>query len=155
MRADLLLAVPALLSAHNYPLTHGTLQAAPGGLRFTLRLPLHHFHPALEAHAGRRIVLKDGEVYAPADLEAYFQGRLELEDAGARIPFQVVSQSVEIKDLVVVLEAAMPQPQRCALRNRILFETSSRHQNLVTVEGLGPRRGLVFDTRHPVLPLVP
>lgn len=155
MRSALLRAVPALLAAHNYPVTHGTLQAAPGGLRFTLRLPLHHFHPALEAHAGRRIVLKDGETYAPADLEAYFRGRLELEDEGARIPFRVASQTLELKDLVVVLEAAAAQPQRCALRNRILFESSPRHQNLVTVEGLGPRRGLVFDARHPVLALVP
>lgn len=155
MRGGLLLAVPALLAAHNYPLTHGTLQAAPGGLRFTLRLPLHHFHPALEAHAGRRINLKDGETYGPADLEGYFQGRLELVDEGARIPFQVASQTLEVKDLVVVLEAATPQPRRCALRNRILFESSLRHQNLVTVEGLGPRRGLVFDALHPLLPLLP
>jgi hypothetical protein len=152
--------IPALLCAaplmaHNYPVTHGTLQAAPGGLRLTLRLTLHHFHPALEAHLKRHIVVKDGEVYAPADLESYFKGRLELLDGETVIPFQVVSQQMELKDVVVVLEAAAETPSTLRMRHRVMFEVSSKQKNLITLEGLGARRGLTFDAKSPVQALVP
>lgn len=149
----LLLAVP--LAAHNYPLTHGTLQAAPGGLRLTLRLTLHHFHPALEAHLRRHVVVKDGATYEAADLAAYFKGRLELLDGDAVIPFEVVSQTLELKDVVVVLEAATDHPERLKLRHTVMFEVSPKQKNLVTVEGLGPRRGLQFDAKSPVQALAP
>lgn len=149
----LLCAIP--LTAHNYPLTHGTLQAAPGGLRLTLRLSLHHFHPALEAHLKRHIALKDGEVYAATDLDQYFKGRLELLDGETILPFQVVSQTMELKDVVVVLEAATEHPASLKLRHRVMFEVSPKQKNLVTLEGLGTRRGLVFDAKSPVLPLAP
>ncbi len=152
--------LPALISAapllaHNYPVTHGTLQAAPGGLRLTLRLTLHHFHPALEAHLKRHVVVKDGETYSAADLESYFKGRLELIDGETVIPFQVVSQQMELKDVVVVLEAAAEKPSTLRMRHRVMFEVSSKQKNLITLEGMGPRRGLVFDAKTPVQSLVP
>jgi hypothetical protein len=152
--------VPALLvalpiAAHNYPLTHGTLQAAPGGLRLTLRLTLHHFHPALEAHLRRHVLVKDGATYEAADLASYFNGRLELLDGDTVIPFEVVSQTMELKDVVVVLEAPTDHPERLKLRHTVMFEVSPKQKNLITVEGLGTRRGLVFEAKTPLLPLVP
>lgn len=149
----LLVALP--LAAHNYPLTHGTLQAAPGGLRLTLRLTLHHFHPALEAHLRRHVLVKDGATYEAADLASYFKGRLELLDGDAVMPFEVVSQTMELKDVVVVLEAPTDHPERLKLRHTVMFEVSPKQKNLLTVEGLGPRRGLVFDAKAPLLPLAP
>jgi hypothetical protein len=147
----LLLALP--LAAHQYPVTQATLTVVEGGVRLKLRLSLHHFHAALEDVVRHRIVLKDGEVYAPADLERYFQGRLELKDGTTVIPFKVMAQDLDPKDLTVELEAAAPDPLRMVLRHTVMFEVASRQQNLVTVEGTGPRRGLTFDKRHPELPL--
>ncbi len=151
-------ALPALalalpLAAHQYPVTQATLTFVEGGLRLKLRLSLHHFHAALEDVVRHRIVLKDGEDYAPADLERYFLGRLELKDGATVIPFKVVAQELDPKDLSVVLEAAAADATHLILRHTVMFEVSARQQNLVTVEGLGPRRGLTFDKRHPELPL--
>jgi len=149
----LALAAAAPLAAHQYPVTQATLQAVPGGLRLKLRLSLHHFQPALEEQLRRRVVLKDGERYAPEDLEAYFRGRLELRKGGAILPFRVVDQELDPKELTVVLEAPCEAPGTWTLRHTVMFEVSARQQNLVTVEGLGPRRGLTFDRRHPEFPL--
>ncbi len=143
----LLLALP--LRAHQYPITQATLTAVEGGLRMKLRISLHHFHPVLEAFLRHRLVLKDGETYAPADLERYFLGRLELRDGSTALPFKVVSQELDPKELVVVLEAAAPDPAKLRLRHTVMFEASPRQQNLVTLEGLGPRRGFTFDRKHP------
>lgn len=147
----LVLTMP--LVAHQYPVTQGTLTVVEGGVRLKLRLSLHHFHPALEDVVRHRIALKDGEVYAPADLERYFTGRLELKEGERVIPFKVVDQELDPRDLVVTLEAPMADAARTALRHTVMFEVSGRQQNLVTVEGLGPRRGLTFDKRHPELTL--
>ncbi|MBI3132018.1 MAG: hypothetical protein HYZ13_11885 [Acidobacteria bacterium] len=149
--ATLLLALP--LAAHQYPITQATLTVVEGGLRMKLRLSLHHFHPALEEFLRHRITLKDGETYAPAELERYFQGRLELLEGKTVIGFRVVSQDLDPKDLIVVLEAVAPSPSRLSLRHTVLFEVSARQQNLVTLEGPGGRRGFTFDRRHPELPL--
>ena len=148
-----LLALAAPLAAHQYPITQGTLTAVPGGVRLRLRLSLHHFHGALEAELQHRVVLKDGEDYAAADLERYFRGRLELRQDGTVLPFRVVAQELDPKDLVVVLEAPCADPAAWTLRHTVMFEVSAKQQNLVTVEGLGARRGLAFDRRHPELPL--
>lgn len=148
----LLLAAPLL--AHTYAVSHGTLQVVPGGARLTLRLSNHHFHPALEAFAGRRIVPKDGEAYPVALLQAYFAGRLELVAPGGEVlPFTVVQQALDPKDLVVTLEVVAPSLQGHSLRHTVLQEASPKQLNLLTVEGLGARRGLTFDRKHPVLPL--
>lgn len=147
----LLLALP--LAAHQYPVTQATLTVVPGGVRLKLRLSLHHFHAALEDVVRHRIALKDAEVYDPADLERYFRGRLELREGETVIPFKVVAQDLDPKDLTVTLEAASPDPLRLVLRHTVMFEVASRQQNLVTVEGAGPRRGLTFDKRHPELSL--
>lgn len=149
--AALLLTSP--LAAHQYPITQATLTVVEGGLRMKLRLSLHHFHPVLEEFLRHRIVLKDGETYAPADLERYFQGRLELLDGETVIGFRVVSQELDPKDLIVMLETVAPSPSRLSLRHRVLFEVSTRQQNLVTFEGPGGRRGFTFDRRHPEQPL--
>lgn len=148
------LALPALLlsaplRAHQYPVTQATLTVVEGGLRMRLRISLHHFHPALEAFTRHRIALKDGEAYAPAELEAYFRGRLELREGEAVRPFKVVSQELDPKELLVVLEAAAPAPARLRLRHTVMFEASPRQQNLVTLEGLGERKGFTFDRKHP------
>ena len=154
MRAlPFLLALAAPLAAHQYPITQATLSAVPGGVRLRLRLSLHHFHAALEAEVQHRIVLRDREEYAPADLERYFEGRLELRKDGTVVPFRVVAQDLDPKDLVVTLEAPCTDPAAWTLRHTVMFEVSGRQQNLVTVEGLGPRRGLTFDRRHAELPL--
>ncbi|HJV22636.1 MAG TPA: DUF6702 family protein [Holophagaceae bacterium] len=147
----LFLAVP--LAAHQYPVTQATLTVVEGGLRMKLRISLHHFHPVLEEFLRHRIVLKDGETYAAADLERYFQGRLELKDGETVVPFKVVSQELDPRDLVVVLEALAPQPARLLLRHTVMFEVSARQQNLVTLEGDGERKGFTFDRKHPEHPL--
>ncbi|HJW31772.1 MAG TPA: DUF6702 family protein [Holophagaceae bacterium] len=152
------IALPALLAlaplaAHQYPVTQATLTVVEGGLRMKLRLSLHHFHPALEAFLRHRISLKDGETYAATDLERYFQGCLELQDGATVIPFKVVSQDLDPKDLTLVLEAVAPNPGRLTLRHTVMFEVSSRQQNLVTLEGLGERAGFTFDRKHPEFPL--
>ncbi len=152
------LALPALLviaplAAHQYPVTQATLTVVEGGLRMKLRISLHHFHPALEECLRHRIALKDGETYAASELERYFQGRLELKDGETTIPFKVVSQDLDPKDLTLVLEAVTPNPARLTLRHTVMFEVSSRQQNLVTLEGLGERRGFTFDRKHPEFPL--
>lgn len=149
--AALLLAPP--LAAHQYPITQATLTVVEGGLRMKLRLSLHHFHPVLEEFLRHRIALKDGATYEPADLERYFQGRLELLEGEMVIGFRVVSQELDPKDLIVMLEAVTPSLARLSLRHTVLFEVSARQQNLVTLEGPGGRRGLTFDRRHPEHPL--
>lgn len=156
IRAHLLplaLVAAAPLAAHQYPITQATLSGVPGGVRLRLRVSLHHFQPALEDHLRRRVVLRDGELYAPADLESYFQGRLELRKGTSIQAFRVVAQELDPRDLVLVLEAPCDEPATWALRHTVMFEVSPRQQNLVTVEGLGARRGLTFDRRHPEQPL--
>ena len=155
MRFIALPAVLALvpLAAHQYPITQATLTVVEGGLRMKLRISLHHFHPALEEFIRHRIVLKDGETYAATDLERYFQGRLELTEGDRVVPFRVISQDLDPKDLTLVLEAVTPDPARLTLHHTLMFEVSSRQQNLVTLEGLGERRGFTFDRKHPEHPL--
>ncbi len=153
-------ALPALLAlaplaAHQYPVTQATLTVVEGGLRMKLRISLHHFHPALEDCLHRRIALKDGETYAAADLERYFQGRLELKGGEATLPFKVIAQELDPKDLTVILEAPAANPARLTLRHTVMFEVSPRQQNLVTLEGMGARRGFTFDRKHPEHPLEP
>lgn len=147
----LLLVAP--LAAHQYPVTQATLTAVEGGLRMKLRISLHHFHPVLEECLRRRVALKDGETYAAADLERYFQGRLELKAGEAVVPFKVVAQELDPKELLVTLEAAAPEPARLQLRHTVMFEVSPRQQNLVTLEGMGERKGFIFDRKHPEHPL--
>ena len=147
----LCLAVP--LAAHQYPVTHATLTVVEGGLRMKLRISLHHFHPVLEEFLHKRLALKDGETYAPVDLERYFSGRLELKEGATVLPFKVVAQELDPKELILVLEAAAPEPARLTLRHTVMFEVSPRQQNLVTLEGLGERKGFTFDRKHPEHPL--
>lgn len=145
----MLLALP--LAAHNYPMTHGTLTILEGGARLVLRLPVHHFHPALERFAECRLAPKDGEGYPVELLEGYFRGTLELRTMdGAALTFSVVKQDLDPHDLRVTLEVRAPSLKGSSLRNTILFEAEPKEKNLVTVEGLGPRLGLTFDRKHPV-----
>lgn len=145
----LLLALP--LAAHHYPMSHGTLTLLEGGARLKLRLPTHHFHPALERFAHERLAPKDGEVYSVVLLERYFLERLELMGPqGEVLPFTVVKQELDPTDLVLTLEVLAPSLKGWSLKHTVLMESEPRQKNLITVEGLGPRRGLTFDRKHPV-----
>lgn len=147
-----LLASP--LAAHQFPVTHGTLTILEGGARLRLRLPTHHFHPALERFAGARLSPKDGEAYPVGLVERYFAERLALVGPrGELLAFAVVKQDLDPHDLVVTLEVIVPSLKGWSLRNTVLFEAEPRQKNLVTVEGPGARSGLTFDRRHPELGL--
>lgn len=151
-----ILVVAAVVSAmaHDYPVTHGVLTLAKGQASLRIRLVLHHLQPELEAFAGRRLALGDGEVFDPALLEAYFRERLVLRDAQGRVqPWRVAAQDTDAFDLVLTLEAPLASARGARLRHTLFFDRHRTQQNLVTVEGLGPRRGLTFDARHPELPL--
>lgn len=156
MKAFLLPALAALpLAAHTYPVTLGTFTALPGGARFKLRLSAHHVHPALERLKGGRVALRDGEAYDPALLTAYFDRTLALlGPKGEVLRFTLVKQDLDPTDLVVTLEVLVDDLNGWRLQNTVLMELSRRQKNLVTVEGLGERRSLVFDGAARVLPLV-
>ena len=140
--------------AHDYPVTYGVLTLAKGRASLRLRLALHHIQPELEAFAGRRLPLKDGEIFEPALLEAYLQERIVLRDGAGRVlPWKVASQDADAFDHVLTLEASLPSPKGARLRHTLFFDRHRAQQNLVTVEGLGPRWGLTFDARRPELPL--
>lgn len=146
------LATPLL--AHNYPMSHGVLTVMEGGARLKLRLPTHHFHPALERFLGQRLSPKDAEAYPVAGLERYFAEHLRLEGPeGQQLTFSVVKQELGTRDLVLVLEVLVPSLRGWSLRHRVLMEADSRQVNLVTVEGFGPTRGLNFTRMHSVLAL--
>jgi hypothetical protein len=148
----LLLAVP--LAAHDDPVTHGVLTVAKGKVSIRLRLPLHHLQPELEAFAGRRLALKDDAVFEPALLEAFLRERLVLTDAAGRPkPWRVAQQDMDAFDAVLTLEAPLPSAKGARLRHTLFFERSRQQHNLVTVEGLGPRRGLTFTAKAPNLRL--
>jgi hypothetical protein len=153
-RASALGLVAVLAAAHDYPVTYGVLTVGKGKAAFRLRLTQHHVQPELEAFAGRRLALKDADVFEPALLEAYFKDRVALLDSrGRSLPWRVVKQELDAFDLVVTLEATLTSVAGARLRNVLFFDRNPAQQNLVTVEGLGPRKGLTFDARHPVLRL--
>ncbi len=155
MRAWILAASAAsIAAAHDYPVTYGVLTLAKGQATLRLRLVLHHFQPELEAFAGRRLALKDGEIFEPALLEAYLKERLVLLDgAGRPQPWRVASQEADAFDLLLTLVADLPSAKGARLRHTLFFDRHRAQQNLVTVEGLGTRRGLTFDAKHPEWPL--
>jgi hypothetical protein len=151
-----LLAGAAVIAApaHDYPVTYGVLTLAKGKASLRLRLVLHHLQPELEAFAGRGLSLKDGEIFEAALLEAYLKDRLVLRDGAGRVlPWKVASQDADAFDLVLTLEAPLPSAKGARLRHTLFFDRHRAQQNLVTVEGLGARRGLTFDAKHPELPL--
>ena len=144
-----LLALP--LAAHNYPISHGTLTLLEGGARLKLRLSTHHFHPALERFAQERLAPKDGEAYSVVLLEGYFAKSLQLHGPdGQVLRFSVVKQELDPTDLVLTLEVLAPSLKGWTLKHTVLLESEPKQKNLITVEGLGPRRGLIFDRKHPV-----
>jgi hypothetical protein len=156
MKRAMVLMMSLPLAAHNYPVTHGTLTILPGGARLKLRLSLHHFHPALERFSQKRIALKDDENYEPRLLESYLSSRLVmLTPEGTAVPFSVVKQELDPHDLVLTLEVLSEVVGSCSLKNTVLMETNQHQKNLITVEGLGPRRGLVFDLKTPLQKLNP
>lgn len=148
----LIAAMPA--RAHDYPVTYGVLTVGQGRASLRLRLALHHFQPALEAFAERRLALKDGEIFEPLLLEAYFNDRIVLLD-GKKLPhpWKAVKQDLDAFDLVITLESSLATAKGASLRHTLFFERNRAQQNLVTVEGLGTRKGLTFNTRHPHLRL--
>lgn len=143
-----------LATAHDYPVTYGVLTLSPGRASLRLRLALHHFQPELEAFAGRRLALKDGEIFEPALLEAYLRDRIVLADGRGRpAAWKAVKQDLDAFDLVLTLEAPLASAKGATLRHTLFFDRSRAQQNLVTVEGLGARRGLTFNAKQPQLPL--
>lgn len=154
-RAWILAAVVAAgAAAHDYPVTYGVLTLAKGKASLRLRVVLHHLQPELEAFAGRRLPLKDGEIFEAGLLEAYLKDRLVLRDGSGRVlPWKVAAQEADAFDLVLTLEAPLPSPKGARLRHTLFFDRHRAQQNLLTVEGLGARRGLTFDVKHPERPL--
>jgi hypothetical protein len=143
-----------IAAAHDYPVTYGVLSMGQGRASLRLRLALHHFQPELEAFAGRRLALRDGELFEPALLEAYFKDRIVLADgAGRALPWKAARQDLDAFDLVLTLEAPLKSAKGATLRHTLFFDRHAAQQNLVTVEGLGARRGLTFHARQPRLPL--
>jgi len=148
----LVLAVP--VAAHDYPVTYGVLTVSKGKAAFRLRLTLHHLQPELEAFAGRRLALRDDAVFAPALLEAYFGQQIVLTDgAGREASWKAVKQDMDAFDLVLTLEAPLASAKGARLRHTLFFDRSDKQHNLVTVEGLGARRGLTFTAKAPSLRL--
>ena len=146
--------VAVIAAAHDYPVTYGVLTVGQGRASLRLRLTQHHVQPELEAFAGRRLALKDGEFFDPALLEAFFRDRIVLQDPrGRALPWKVAKQELDAFDLVITLEAPLVAAKGAKLRHTLFFDRHAAQQNLVTVEGIGPRKGLTFDARHPVLRL--
>ena len=146
------------LAAHHYALSLGILHVEGKVVKLHLRLFTHDLHPALEAFAGHRIVLKDGEGYDPVLMTAYFKGRLELVGAdGKARPFRVATLKGDAKEWIVDCEADLQGAETdlagLSLHHEVLMEKVPKQKNLVTVEGLGARKGLTFDAKHPLLPL--
>jgi hypothetical protein len=123
-------------------MSHGTLTLLEGGARLKLRLPTHHFHPILERYAQKRLAPKDGESYSVVLLESYFSEHLELMGPkGEVLHFTVVAQELDPTDLVLTLEVLAPSLKGWTLKHTVLLESEPRQKNLITVEGVGPRRG--------------
>ena len=146
---------PVALSAHVFPISYGTLALAEGIAQLRLRISVHNLHPALEAFTGHHLEMKD-EGYELRLLDAYFKGRLELvSPKGKATCFRIVKQEIGIEEIVFTLDAPIKEPKGWRLRNAVLFEQSPDQKNYLTVEQGGQRSGLIFDARHPLLPLSP
>ena len=146
-------AVTAVLSAHVFPISYGTLTALKGVVQLRLRVSVHNLHPALEAFTEHHLEMKD-EGYETILLEAYFKDRLELvSPKGQVLRFRLVKQETGIEEMVLTLEAPLKETLGWSLRDALLFEQSPVQKNYMTVDINGHRLGLIFDAQHPVLPL--